>query len=67
MAYQYLFNLKMDVSSLMRVDLVRLLPEPWHKIVNLQILESISKTLPKQFLPDQEDIFTALSIPPAQV
>ena len=67
MAYQYLFNLKMDVSSLMRVDLVRLLPEPWHKIVNLQILESISKTLPKQFLPDQEDIFRALSIPPAQV
>ena len=67
MAYQYLFNLKMDVSSLVRVDLVRLLPEPWHKIVNLQILESISKTLPKQFLPDQEDIFRALSIPPAQV
>jgi len=50
-----------------RVDLVRLLPKPWHKIVNLQILESISKTLPKQFLPDQEDIFRALSIPPAQV
>ena len=67
MAYQYLFNLKMDVSSLVHVDLVRLLPEPWHKIVNLQILESISKTLPKQFLPDQEDIFRALSIPPAQV
>jgi uracil-DNA glycosylase len=67
MAYQYLFNLKMDVSSLVRVDLVRLLPKPWHKIVNLQILESISKTLPKQFLPDQEDIFRALSIPPAQV
>lgn len=67
MAYQYLSNLKMDVSSLVRVDLVRLLPEPWHKIVNLQILESISKTLPKQFLPDQEDIFRALSIPPAQV
>ncbi len=67
MAYQYLFNLKMDVSSLVRVDLVRLLPEPWHKIVNLQILESLSKSLPKQFLPDQEDIFRALSIPPAQV
>ena len=67
MAYQYLSNLKMDVSSLVHVDLVRLLPEPWHKIVNLQILESISKTLPKQFLPDQEDIFRALSIPPAQV
>jgi len=67
MAYQYLFNLKMDVSSLVRVDLVRLLPEPWHKIVNLQILESLSKSLPEQFVPDQEDIFRALSIPPAQV
>lgn len=67
MAYQYLFNLKMDVSSLVRVDLVRLLPEPWHKIVNLQILESLSKSLPEQFLPDQENIFRALSIPPAQV
>lgn len=67
MAYQYLFNLKMDVSSLVPVDLVRLLPEPWHRIVNLQILESISKSLPEQFLPHQEDIFRALSIPPAQV
>jgi len=67
MAYQYLFNLKMDVSSLVRVDLVRLLPEPWHKIVNLQILESLSKSLPEQFLPDQENIFRALSIPPAHV
>jgi uracil-DNA glycosylase len=57
----------MDVSSLVRVDLVRLLPEPWHKIVNLQILESLSKSLPEQFLPDQEDIFRALSIPPAHV
>ncbi len=67
MAYQYLFNLKMDVSSLVPVDLVRLLPKPWHKIVNLQILESLSKSLPEQFLPDQENIFRALSIPPAHV
>ena len=67
MAYQYLFNPKMDVSSLVHVDLVRLLPEPWHKIVNLQILESLSKSLPEQFLPDQENIFRALSIPPAHV
>lgn len=67
MAYQYLYNLKTDVSSLVPVDLVGLLPKPWHKIVNLQILESISKKLPKSFLPDQKDIFSALSLPPDQV
>lgn len=67
MAYQYLFNLKTDVSSLVPVDLVGLLPKPWHKIVDLQILQSISKKLPKHFLPNQEDIFRALSLSPDQV
>jgi uracil-DNA glycosylase len=49
------------------VDLVSLLPKPWHDFVDLNLLEQISKNLTSDFIPKQQSIFRALEIPPDQV
>jgi len=49
------------------VDLISLLPKPWHDFVDLNLLEQISKNLVSSFIPEQQNIFRALQIPPDQV
>ena len=49
------------------VDLISLLPKPWHDFVDLNLLEQISKNLTNSFIPEQQSIFRALQIPPDQV
>lgn len=51
----------------MPVDLVRLLPKPWHEFVDLNLLVQISKNLTNSFIPEEQCIFRALQIPPNQV
>ena len=51
----------------MPVDLISLLPKPWHDFVDLDLLEQISKNLVSSFIPEQQSIFRALQIPPDQV
>lgn len=51
----------------MPVDLISLLPKPWHDFVDLNLLEQISKNLVSSFIPEQQSIFRALQIPPDQV
>jgi uracil-DNA glycosylase len=49
------------------VDLISLLPKPWHQFVDLDLLTQISKNLTSSFIPEQQSIFRALQIPPDQV
>jgi uracil-DNA glycosylase len=49
------------------VDLISLLPKPWHDFVDLNLLEQISRNLVSSFIPEQQSIFRALQIPPDQV
>jgi len=49
------------------VDLVSLLPKPWHDFVDLNLLEQISKNLKSSFIPEQQSIFRALQVPPEKV
>jgi uracil-DNA glycosylase len=49
------------------VDLIRLLPKPWHEFVDLDLLAQISKNLTNSFIPEHQNIFRALQIPPDQV
>ena len=49
------------------VDLIGLLPKPWHEFVDLNLLAQISKNLTNSFIPEQQSIFRALQIPPNQV
>jgi len=49
------------------VDLISLLPKPWHDFVDLNLLEQISKNLVSSYIPEQQSIFRALQIPPDQV
>ena len=51
----------------MPVDLVSLLPKPWHDFVDLNLLEQISKNLKNSFIPEQQGIFRALQVPPEKV
>ena len=51
----------------MPVDLVSLLPKPWHEFVDLNLLEQISKNLKSSFIPEQQSIFRALQVPPEKV
>lgn len=43
----------------MPVDLVELLPKPWHEVSDIQVLRRISKKLPSNFLPIEKNIFAA--------
>ena len=51
----------------MPVDLISLLPKPWHDFVDLNLLEQVSKNLISSFIPEQQSIFRALQIPPKEV
>lgn len=51
----------------MPVDLIRLLPKPWHNFVDLKLLSEISNNLKSSFIPEQDSIFRALQISPKQV
>ena len=65
--YLYQFNLKVDGFSLVPVNLVDLLPEPWKPILDLDVLAEISENLKGDFLPETKNIFRALTIEPAKV
>jgi len=49
------------------VDLIRLLPKPWHEFVDLDLLAQISKNLTSSSIPEQQSIFRALQISPDKV
>lgn len=51
----------------MPVDLIRLLPKPWHDFVDLKLLSEISNNLKSSFIPKQDSIFRALQTSPKQV
>ena len=51
----------------MPVDLISLLPKPWHQFVDLDLLTQISKNLTSSFIPEQQSIFRALQISPDKV
>ena len=57
----------MDGSSLVPVNLVNLLPEPWKPILDLDVLAEISENLKGVFLPETKNIFRALTIEPTKV
>jgi uracil-DNA glycosylase len=49
------------------VNLIRLLPKPWHDFVDLKLLSEISNNLKSSFIPEQDSIFRALQTSPKQV
>ena len=51
----------------MPVDLTNLLPQPWHQFVDKEQLRQIADHLKTGFIPDEENIFRALEIPPNEV
>ena len=51
----------------MPVDLTNLLPRPWQEFVDKMQLRQISDKLTTGFIPDEENIFRALQLPPNEV
>ena len=51
----------------MPVDLTNLLPQPWHQFVDKEQLRQIADYLKTGFIPNEENIFRALEIPPHEV
>ena len=51
----------------MPVDLTNLLPQPWQEFVDKEQLREISDNLKTGFIPDEENIFRALQLPPNEV
>ena len=49
---------------LVPVNLQQHLPEPWSKIVDLNLLETIEEQLGEEFLPDPKNVFRALNLAP---
>jgi uracil-DNA glycosylase len=49
------------------VDLTNLLPRPWQEFVDKEQLRQISDNLQTSFIPDEENIFRALQLPPDEV
>ena len=49
------------------VNLQQHLPEPWLKIVDLNLLKSIENQLDEDFLPDPRNVFKALTLSPEKV
>ena len=52
---------------LVPVNLQQHLPEPWLKIVDLNLLKSIENQLDEDFLPDPRNVFKALTLSPEKV
>ena len=51
----------------MPVDLTNLLPQPWQQFVDKEQLRQIADYLKTGFIPNEENIFRALEIPPHEV
>ena len=49
------------------VDLVGLLPKPWHEVSDLQSLSKVSKLLPQSFIPKDKNIFAAFLKDPRSI
>jgi uracil-DNA glycosylase len=49
------------------VDLTNLLPQPWQQFVDKEQLRQIADYLKTGFIPNEENIFRALEIPPHEV
>ena len=67
MVYQFLFKPSMVGILLVPVNLQQHLPEPWLKIVDLNLLKSIENQLDEDFLPDPRNVFKALTLSPEKV
>jgi uracil-DNA glycosylase len=48
-------------------NLVALLPKPWHELIDLKLLEDISKKLTDDFIPSKHSIFRCLELEPSEV
>ena len=51
----------------MPVNLVALLPKPWHDLIDLKPLEDISKKLTDDFIPSEDSIFRCFELEPSEV
>ena len=51
----------------MPVNLVALLPKPWHELIDLKLLEDISKKLTDDFIPSEDSVFRCLELEPSEV
>jgi uracil-DNA glycosylase len=49
------------------VNLVALLPKPWHELIDIKHLEDISKKLIDDFIPSRDSIFRCLELEPSEV
>ena len=49
------------------VNLQQHLPEPWSKIVDLNLLKTIEEQLGEEFLPEPKNVFRALNLRPEKV
>lgn len=67
MVYQFLFKPSMVGILLVPVNLQQHLPEPWLKIVDLNLLKSIENQLDEDFLPEPRNVFKALTLSPEKV
>lgn len=52
---------------LVPVNLQQHLPEPWSKIVDLNLLKTIEEQLGEEFLPEPKNVFRALNLVPEKV
>jgi uracil-DNA glycosylase len=67
MVCQFLFKPSMVGILLVPVNLQQHLPEPWSKIVDLNLLETIEEQLGEEFLPEPKNVFRALNLVPEKV
>ena len=59
--------MKVVGSSLVPVNLVALLPKPWHELIDIEHLVDISKKLTDDFIPSSDSIFRCLELEPSEV
>ena len=67
MVCQFLFKPNMVGILPVPVNLQQHLPEPWLKIVDLNLLKSIENQLDEDFLPESRNVFKALTLSPEKV
>ena len=67
MVCQFLFKPNMVGILLVPVNLQQYLPQPWLKIVDLDLLKSIENQLDEDFLPEPRNVFKALTLSPEKV
>jgi uracil-DNA glycosylase len=59
--------MKVVGSSLVPVNLVALLPKPWHELIDIEHLVDISKKLTDDFIPSSDSIFRCLELEPSEI